>query len=82
MGFRGDHDCRVCLTHARKQCAGKLYIALKFTRVRVGFMLGIRIGYQVQRHRLSWDRYPEGGWTVNFDEPYKVGKEPLAAIER
>lgn len=36
----------------------------------------------VIRHRLSWDRHPEGGWTVNFDKPWGWSEsEPLATIE-
>jgi len=38
---------------------------------------------QVIRHRLSWDRDPEGGWTVNFDTPMQsCEEEPLARIEK
>lgn len=36
----------------------------------------------VIRHRLSWDRFPEGGWTVNFDKPLQFSSEPLATMER
>ncbi|WP_311419029.1 hypothetical protein [Haemophilus parahaemolyticus] len=36
----------------------------------------------VIRHRLSWDKYPEGGKTVNFREPMKFGEEPLPEIKR
>lgn len=36
----------------------------------------------VIRHRLSWDRYPSGGITVNFDTPIQFGSEPLAKIEK
>jgi hypothetical protein len=62
-----------------------------------GFMLGASYGvgnkevpesftqaldmYQVVRHRLAWDRYPEGGFTVNFHEPMKWGKHELCKIE-
>ena len=51
--------------------------------------------YQVIRHRLSWDREIERGniergeprnWSimmgVSFDEPMKMGSEPLAVIVR
>lgn len=37
---------------------------------------------QVIRHRLAWDRNPKGGIQVNFDEPLKSSKEPLATIKR
>ena len=36
---------------------------------------------QVVRHRLSWDRHPEGGWTVNFDTPRVTGPLDLVEIE-
>ena len=36
--------------------------------------------HQAIRHRLSWDRHPEGGMTVNFDEPMKINDEPLILI--
>lgn len=38
--------------------------------------------HQVLRHRLSWDKYPEGGLTVNFDEPLIVNDEPLIKIAK
>lgn len=49
--------------------------------------------YQVTRHRLSWDKaqaegHPGEGkaspptWTVNFDNPMKTSKEPLARMEK
>ncbi len=31
--------------------------------------------YQVVRHRLAWDMYPQEGTEVCFDEPYQVAKE-------
>lgn len=37
---------------------------------------------QVIRHRLAWDRNPKGGIQVNFDEPLKSSREPLASIKR
>lgn len=37
---------------------------------------------QVIRHRLAWDRTPEGGITVDFDPPRKWSREPLPAIQR
>lgn len=37
--------------------------------------------FQVIRHRVSWDRKPEGGITVNFGEPFQVNHdEPLATM--
>lgn len=35
---------------------------------------------QVIRHRVSWDNEPNGGITVNFDNPMKSSKEPLPEI--
>lgn len=35
---------------------------------------------QVVRHRLAWDRSPEGGWTVNFDRPMRTS-ETLDFVE-
>lgn len=37
---------------------------------------------QVIRHRISWDRNPEGGLFVNFDVPMNTSGVPLATIER
>lgn len=37
---------------------------------------------QVIRYRLAWDRNPEGGIQVHFDEPYKTSKEDLAIIKK
>jgi hypothetical protein len=36
---------------------------------------------QVIRHKLAWTANPEGGFGVNFHEPMKAGKEPLATME-
>lgn len=36
---------------------------------------------QVVRHRLAWDRQPEGGITVDFDEPRQTSAEPLAQMQ-
>ena len=46
-----------------------------------------RIAYdmkEVLRHRLSWDRNPEGGWTVNFDKPmlWSKARVPLITFQR
>lgn len=30
---------------------------------------------QVVRHRLAWDRKPEGDWTINFDRPMRTSAE-------
>lgn len=35
---------------------------------------------QVVRHRLAWDRHPEGGMTINFDRPWR-SSEKLDLIE-
>lgn len=37
---------------------------------------------QVIRYRLAWDRHPEGGIQVVFDEPLKSSKEPFAVIKK
>jgi len=37
---------------------------------------------QVIRHRLSWDKTPEGGMGVNFHDPHRSGPPPLAKITR
>jgi hypothetical protein len=37
---------------------------------------------QVIRYRLAWDRNPEGGIQVHFDEPYKTSAEELAIIKK
>lgn len=45
--------------------------------------------HQVIRHRLAYDsrpgltpenRWSEGAWTVQYDEPYKTSSEPLPTI--
>lgn len=28
--------------------------------------------YEVIRHKLAWDRHPEGGFTVDFNSPLKI----------
>lgn len=38
--------------------------------------------HQVLRHRLAWDREPAGGIFVRFDEPHRLGPEPLPTISR
>lgn len=35
---------------------------------------------QVVRHRLAWDKKPEGGIQVNFDEPRQTSDQPLPQI--
>ena len=37
---------------------------------------------QVIRYRLAWDRNPEGGIQVHFDEPMKTSLEELAVIKK
>lgn len=37
--------------------------------------------HQVLRHKISWTRYPKGGSTVNFHEPFPYGSEPLCDIK-
>ena len=38
--------------------------------------------YEVIRHRISWDRKPEGGITVNFREPMNWTSEKHLKIEK
>jgi len=33
---------------------------------------------QVLRYTQSWEDFPEGGWTVNFDKPLNLSSRPLA----
>ena len=43
------------------------------------------IAYDLKKvflHQLSWDKHPEGGVTVKFDEPIKSSKEPFAIIKK
>lgn len=37
--------------------------------------------YQVIRHHVSWEAHPEGGNTVNFNEPMNVSEIPFCTIE-
>lgn len=37
---------------------------------------------QVVRHRLAWDREPNGGIGVDFDTPRQIGALPLPRISR
>jgi hypothetical protein len=37
---------------------------------------------QVIRHRLAWDKKPEGGHTVDFHEPHSWSNCPLAKITK
>lgn len=38
--------------------------------------------HQVIRHKISWDRSPAGGNTVNFHNPLKTSISELASIKR
>ena len=41
--------------------------------------------YQVIRHRLTWDKDPDGkdrSWRVDYDEPLQMSPEPLAKIKK
>ena len=43
-----------------------------------------RAAYDIQRvvrHRLAFDRHPEGGFQVNFDEPWQISERPLPSIK-
>lgn len=42
-----------------------------------------RVAYDIKKvieHRLSFDRNPEGGKTVNFQEPRRTSQQPLPII--
>lgn len=46
-----------------------------------------RVAYEIQRairHRLAWDRQPEGGMGVDFDDPDSLRStgQPLAVLKR
>ena len=44
-----------------------------------------RVAWDLQKvidHCLAWDNNPEGGYTVDFDGPRHVGKQPLATMKR
>lgn len=36
---------------------------------------------QVVRHCKAWHEYPEGGLTVNFDEPMNCSGQPMPKCE-
>jgi len=39
-----------------------------------------KIAYEIQqvvRGKVAWHNKPEGGWTVDFDDPLKLSQEPL-----
>lgn len=36
--------------------------------------------YQTVRQKLSYYRNPEGGFSVNFDNPFKISEEPLPIV--
>lgn len=39
--------------------------------------------YQVARHRLAWDRKPQGDPScLHFDDPVQHGSEPLPTVKR
>jgi hypothetical protein len=35
--------------------------------------------YKLFRHRMAWDKNPEGGWTVDFDSPDLLKVHPCTA---
>lgn len=37
---------------------------------------------QTIRHRMAWDRRPEGGHTADFHEPMSWGKQPLPKVSK
>lgn len=37
---------------------------------------------QVVRHKLAWDKHPDGGQTVDFYPPMKTGKEDLPECKK
>lgn len=56
---------------------GNLGIGNVSDSARIAFDL-----HQVIRHRLAWDREPQGRMSVSFDPPMKWGSQPLAKIEQ
>ncbi len=58
-----------------KQHANKGIHGLRHERAQIAWDL-----YQTIRHRLSWDEHAGGGFTVNFDKPFKCCDHPLAEI--
>lgn len=43
-----------------------------------------KISYEMMsiiRRHLAFERHPEGGFTVDFDEPLKVSQEPLIEVK-
>lgn len=58
------------------------YLRTKEVAQQMNFERNVGDIMNVIRHRLSWDKYPEGGKTVNFHEPMKFGEEPLTEIKR
>lgn len=36
--------------------------------------------YQVIRNKLTWDNFPDGGYTVDFDKPMKTSNQQLITI--
>jgi hypothetical protein len=36
--------------------------------------------HQTMRYAISWAKNPDGGMTVNFDEPLKLTGEPLPSV--
>lgn len=56
---------------------GNLGIGNVSNSARIAFDL-----HQVIRHRLAWDKYPQGRMGVDFDPPRKWSNQPLAKIEQ
>jgi len=52
------------------------YYGIRNSKIRDSFRISWDI-YQVIRHRLAWDYEPKGGIGVQFDKPFKQGKEDL-----
>lgn len=38
--------------------------------------------YEVLRHRLSWDRKPQGGFGVYYDTPFLISLQPPVKVKR
>lgn len=56
---------------------GNLGIGNVSDSARIAFDL-----HQIIRHRLAWDREPQGGISIFFDPPMKWGSQPLATMEQ
>jgi hypothetical protein len=76
--------CKASLDHAKFVIAGLPSggsHGIHNPKVRDAFRVAYDI-QQVVRHRIAWDRNPEGNRSlVHFDEPRQISKHPLATIK-